>query len=268
MSPSLQAEEGPLFIQRLDPRTKLILAMAFTVLVFLVDSLVVAATQMLFFVGLALLARVPFGKMFPHGRFLAVLVVVVVILQMLFRHGTGDRYLLNPIVPEWVPFVGGMGALGLEGFLFGLMIACRIVALAVLMPLLIMTTEARLLAFGITRLGANYRIAHVITSTLNLVRSFEDEVRLIMDARRLRGAAPVGFVARLAEYKAIALPLMIKVMRRSVAIGLVMDSRAFGVHKTRTWLLSARMSASDYSAFAIGAVYSVAVLAANHILGG
>jgi len=242
--------------------------MAFTVLVFLVDSLAVASAQMLLFVGLALMAKVPVRKMFPNGRFLVILIAMVVILQMLFRPVADGRYLLDPVIPDWVPLVGGMGTLGLEGFFFGLMIACRVVALAVLMPLLIMTTEARLLAFGITRLGANYRIAHVITSTLNLVRSFEDEVRLIMDARRLRGAAPVGFVARLAEYKAIALPLMIKVMRRSVAIGLVMDSRAFGVHKTRTWLLSAKMSAADYSAFAVGAVYSFAVLAANHILGG
>jgi len=268
MPPPPQAREVPSFLQRLDPRTKLILAMAFALLVFVVNSLAVAAAQMLFFVGLAFVARVPLRKVFPHVRFLVFLIAMLVLIQMLFRPGTDGPYLLKPIIPEWVPLVGGVGALGLEGFFFGLMIACRVVALAVLMPLLIMTTEARLLAFGITGLGANYRVAHVISSTLNLVRSFEDEVRLIMDARRLRGASPLGFAARLAEYKAIALPLMIKVMRRSVAVGLVMDSRAFGVHRTRTWLLSAKMSAADYSAFALGLAYSAAVLAANHILGG
>ncbi|MCL2193475.1 MAG: energy-coupling factor transporter transmembrane protein EcfT [Treponema sp.] len=253
--------KGSFFIHRLDPRTKLILTLVFTVLVFLVDSLVVAAGQMLFFVGLAFFARVPFRKIFPHRRFLAFLIVMVVVLQMLFRPTVS--YGAAPLVPEWVPIVGGWGTLGLEGLFAGLTIACRVIALAILMPLLIMTTEARLLAFGITRLGANYRVAHVITSTLNLVRSFENEVRLIMDARRLRGVAPRGFLSRLAEYKAIALPLMIKVMRRSVAIGLVMDSRAFGAHKTRTWLLSTKMSFADYAAFAFGAVYSVIVLVAN-----
>ena len=258
----------------LDPRTKLILTLAFSVLVFVVDSLPVAAAQMLFFVGLALLSRVPFRQIFPRSKFIVFLIAMVVALQMLFRpvphgvEGIAGRYLLNPLIPEWVPLAGGLGTLGLYGLFAGLTIACRVVALAVLMPLLISTTDARLLAFGITRLGANYRVAHVITSTLNLVSSFEDEVRLIMDARRLRGAAPAGFFARLAEYRAIALPLMIKVMRRSVAIGLAMDSRAFGARKTRTWLLSARMSASDYAAFAFGAAYSAAVLGANHALGG
>jgi len=265
MSPSSSpVKEGSFFVHRLDPRTKLILTLVFTVLVFLVDSLAVAAGQMVFFVGLALLARVPPGKIFPHARFLVFLIVMVVVLQMLFRPVPDAP----PLIPEWVPLVGGLGTLGPEGFFAGLTIACRVIALAVLMPLLITTTEPRLLAFGITRLGANYRVAHVITSTLNLVRSFEDEVRLIMDARRLRGVVPRNFFERLAEYRAIALPLMIKVMRRSVAIGLVMDSRAFGAHKTRTWLLSTKMSLADYAAFAVGAAYSVAVLAANHMLGG
>ena len=257
-------QEG-LLIHRLDPRTKLILTLAFTVLVFLVDSLAVAAGQMLFFLALAFLARVPFGRIFPHRGFLAFLILMVVALQMLFV----PPHTYNvPLVPEWVPLVGGRGSLGTEGLFAGLTIACRVVALATLMPLLIMTTEPRLLAFGITRLGANYRVAHVITSTLNLVRSFEDEVRLIMDARRLRGVAPRGILSRLAEYRAIALPLMIKVMRRSLAIGLVMDSRAFGAHRTRTWLLSTKMSPTDYATLAFGAVYSALVLAANQALGG
>ena len=238
--------------------------MAFTVPVFLVDSPAVAAGQALFFVCLALLARVPFKTIFPHAGLLAFLIVTVVALQVLFR-SVPDA---PPLIPDRVPLVGGLGTLGPEGLLAGLTVACRVVALAVLMPLLIATTEPRMLAFGITRLGANYRVAHVISSTLNLVRSFEDEARLIMDARRLRGVAPTGFFSRLAEYGAIALPLMIKVMRRSVAVALVMDSRAFGAHKTRTWLLSGRMSLADYAAFAVGAAYFVAVLLANRVLGG
>jgi len=251
------------------------LTTVFTVMVFLSGTLAVAAAQVLFFAGLALLAGVPFRRIFPRVKFLVFLVTTVVLLQALLRpvpYGEYGRYLLDPLIPDWVPLVGGRGALRLHGFFAGLTIVCRVLALGVLMPLLTATTEPRLLAFGITRLGANYRVAHVITSTLNLVRSFEDEVRLIMDARRLRGAAPAKsanvfavFFSRLAEYRAIALPLMIKVMRRSVAIGLVMDSRAFGAHKTRTWLLSTKMTRADYAAFAVGAVYSGAIVAANFL---
>jgi len=261
------------FIHRLDPRTKLILTLVFSALVFAVGSLPVAAGQMLFFAGLAVSAGIPFKKMFPHAGLLAAMIAMVIVMQMLLRPvPCGSSYIL---FPEWFPVLGGRGALGLDGFLFGLTIACRIVALAVLMPLLTITTDARLLAFGMTKLGANYRVAHVITSTLNLVRSFEDEIRLIMDARRLRGAALAktanvfaSFFFRLAEYRAIALPLMIKVMRRSASIALVMDSRAFGAHKTRTWLLSVKMTSADYAAFAVGLAYLAAVVAADRILAG
>jgi len=262
-----QAEAQKSFIHGLDPRTKLVITAAFTVLVFMVDSLAVAAAQTLFFACLALLAGLPLKRIFPHRRFLAFLLAMVVAVQTLFRPETGGRYILNPLFPEWVPVLGGLGSLGVGGLLFGMTIACRVAALAVLMPLLVATTDAGLLALGLTKLGANYRAAHAITSTLNLVKSFEDEVALILAARRLRGADPRGLFRRLAEYRAIALPLMVKTMRRSVAVGLVMDSRAFGAHKTRTWLLEAKMSRADGAAFAFAAVYCAAVIAAGFLPG-
>jgi len=263
MQPCASAGEAPSVIHGLDPRTKIILATVFAALVFAVDSLAVAAAQMLFFLGLALLAKAPFGRIFPSRKFLVFLLAMVIVMQALFRQSADGSYIVNPIVPGWVPVAGGMGSLSVSGILAGLTVACRVVALAVLMPLLVMTTEARQLAFGITRLGANYRVAHVITSTLNLARSFEGEARLIMDARRLRGASPGGFFARLAEYRAIALPLMIKVMRRSSEVAMAMDARAFGARKTRTWLIASKMSRADRVALALGAAYCAAVLAAN-----
>jgi energy-coupling factor transporter transmembrane protein EcfT len=53
------------------------------------------------------------------------------------------------------------------------MVGCRIVALSVLMPALVITTEPRLLAYGITRLGLNYKAAYIITSAINMIPLFE-----------------------------------------------------------------------------------------------
>ena len=262
-------DEGS-FLHRMDPRTKLLLILLFTVLVFIVDSLYLAVIQMLFFVAICLSARIPIRKIFTHYRFLLFLVVLVLILQMLFGQETpGCRYLVHPLIPEWFPLLGGMGSLKLDGLFTGLMISCRIIALTVLLPALTMTTEARLLAYGITRLGINYWAAHIITSTLNLIPSFEEETRLIMDARKLRGVVSFekgNLFSRLKEYPALALPLMIKAMRKALMVGLAMDARAFGAYKTRTWLLSARMSAIDIAAFAAGTAYSVIIITANCML--
>jgi energy-coupling factor transport system permease protein len=156
----------------------------------------------------------------------------------------------------------GLQALFGQGLLAGLMIACRIITLSVLMPWLTMTTDIQLLALGITRLGLNYRAAYIITSTFNFIPSFETEARLIMDARKLRGMKSV----KLTEYPAIALPLMIKAMRQAQMTALAMDARAFGAYPARTWLREIKFSALDYGAFAAGTAWAAAVITANILL--
>jgi len=208
----------------------------FTVLVFIIDTLIVAAVQMLLFLSLCLAAGIPLKKIFSRPLFLVVLIKLVIALQLFFGQGLSA----------------------------GLMIGCRIIALAVLMPALTMTTDAQLLALGITRLGLHYRTAFIITSALNLIPSFEAEARLIIDARRLRGIR----LARLREYPAIAFPLVIKAMRQAQMTALAMDSRAFGAYRTRTWIREIKLSAVDYGAFAAGITWSVVAITANCLLKG
>jgi energy-coupling factor transport system permease protein len=230
------------FLHRLDPRTKLLLAVLFAALAFIVNKLPVAAGQMAIFLVLCPAGRIPVKKIFPHYPFFLFLFAFVIVLQVFFGGGLGTA----------------------------LMICCRIIALAVLMPVLTMTTDTRLIAYGIVRLGVNYRAAFIITSTFNLIPAFEEEARLIIDARRLRGVKYLesgNFFKRIGEYPAIALPLMIKAMRRAQVLSLAMDSRGFGAFKTRIWLQESKFSAIDYLAFAVGVLYSAIAVTANYIQG-
>jgi len=193
------------------------------------------------------------GRVFAHYRFMLFLIALVVILQIVF---------------------GG-------GLITGLMITCRIISLVIILPLLTMTSPLGDLAYGITRLGFNYKTAYIITSALNLLPSFREDSRQLLDARRLRGITPAGFrtktpwysvssvvnsFSRFGEYAKIALPLMIKAMRRASAAGLAMDARAFGAYRSRTWRRKTRMSAADFTALAAGAAYAAVVITANHII--
>jgi energy-coupling factor transport system permease protein len=220
----------------LDPRTKLLLTALFTILVFIIDALIVAAIQMAVYIGLCLVARIPLQKIFPHYKLLFGLIVLVLALQTVFG----------------------------QGFFFGLMICCRVIAISALMPVLTMTTDTQALALGITRMGFNYRAAFIITSTLNLIPTFEDDARQIVDARRLRGMESV----KLRDYPAIVLPLMIKAMRQAQVMGLAMDTRAFGVYPNRTWLKKIHFSTVDYGAFAAGLAWAVLLITANFIFKG
>jgi energy-coupling factor transport system permease protein len=218
----------------LDPRTKLLLAALFTVLVFVIDTLIVAAAQMVFFTALCLSSRITVKKIFPHWKLLLGIVALVLVLQTVFG----------------------------QGYIFGLMVSCRVLAIAALMPALTMTTDTQALSLGLTRLGSNYRAAFIITSTLNLIPEFEDDARQIIDARRLRGMESV----KLTDYPAIVLPLMIKALRQAQIMGLAMDTRAFGAYPTRTWLNETKFSAADFWAFSAGIAWTGVALAANFFL--
>jgi len=236
LAKSGSARKINIFLRALDPRTKLLLTALCTVLVFVVNDLIVAAAQMALFLSICLAARIPLKKIFPHVQFLLGVIALLIALQVIFG----------------------------QGLFVGLTIACRLVALTALMPMLTMTTEPQLLALGITRLGLHYRAAYVITSTLNLIPSFEEGARQIMDARRLRGMARV----RLGDYPAIAFPLMVKALRRAQLMALAMDARAFGAYPDRTWMRDIQLTAADYAAFAAGISWAAIAVTANCLLAG
>jgi len=233
---------GKPILKRLDSRTKLLLTALSSIVVFIVDSPPVAAAQTLFFIMLFICARLPVRRIFANCGFILFLIALVVILQTVFG----------------------------SGLITGLMIGCRIISLAIILPLLTMTTEAGDISFGITRLGFNYKTAYIITSAFNILPSFREDARQLLDARSLRGAATRpgkrNIFARFGEYAKIALPLMIKAMRRASAAGLAMDARAFGAYRARTWPRKTGMSALDFTAIAAGIVYAAVVITANYII--
>jgi energy-coupling factor transport system permease protein len=251
----------------LDPRTKLLLVLLFTLLVFIVDHPLVAAGLSCCFFGLYTAAGMSFGKIRVYIKLLFALVVFVMILQMLFA--PGERYLLKPLFPETVPFIGGRGSLKWEGLILGMVIGCRLLTLMLLLPMFTMTTEPRLLALGLCRLGMPYKAAYIATTAFNLIPVFEADARTIMDAQKLRGlrAFEEGTLAdKFRAYPALAIPLLLGAFRRAQFLGTAMDARAFGAFKTRTWLENISMSSLDFCVCAGGIVLAAVMLVLNYLL--
>jgi energy-coupling factor transport system permease protein len=245
----------------------LLLVPLLSVIVFVVDKPPVAAGLALALVGLRLAAKMPFKKIRVYFKLLCVLAVFITLLQVLF--GPGERYLLKPLIPSSVPFIGGRGSLKLDGLMLGFVIICRLLALMVLLPMLTLTTEPQKLALGLTRLGLNYRAAYIVTIALHLIPAFEEDARGIMDAQKLRAMRAFeegGLAAKFKAYPALAVPLVLGAMRRAQLLGIALDARAFGAFKTRTWLMQIKMRPYDYRAFALCAVFSALALALNFLL--
>jgi energy-coupling factor transport system permease protein len=209
----------------------------------------------------------PVKKPGSHFKFFLAIVAFILVIQTLF--GPGERYILKPLIPEAIPFAGGKGSLKWDGLALGIVTGFRLISLALLMSMLTASTPPRLLAQGLVRLGLGYRAAYIITTAFNFIPAFEEEARMIMNARKLRGmraGEEGGLFARLTEYSAMAVPLIIGAMRKAQLSAAAMDARAFGAYKTKTWLDSITMSPSDFAALALGAIFSALAVVLNCLL--
>jgi len=254
-------------VYRLDPRTKILLSLFFTLLVFIVSRPVAAAGLSLGFLILWLAAKMPFKKIIVYIKFLSLMVLFITLMQMLF--GPGTHYIVKPLIPERVPFIGGIGSLKWDGLALGFISALRLLSLVLLLPLLTGTTSMHALAQGFTGLGLNYKAAFVITSAMNLIPALREETRQLIDAQKLRGLRAFdegGLWKKFKAYPALAVPLIISAMRRSQSMAYAMDSRAFGAYRLRTWSGTLKMKTADYAAILISAVFCGLVLCANFLL--
>jgi energy-coupling factor transport system permease protein len=220
---------------------------------------------MLVYFILRLTVKAPFNGA-RYIKNLSMLVIFMILLQTLL--GPGENYIVKPLFPPSFPLFGGMGSLKWDGFKLGLLIACRLSALLVLLPILTLTTSPRQIATALCAFRINYRSAFVITTAFNLIPLFEEEARLIMDAQKLRGAGVFekrSFFSKLKAYPGLVVPLVLGAMRKAQSAGIAMDSRAFGVYRTRTWLDKPSMKARDFLAVTFCAVFCAAVLLLNFL---
>jgi len=255
------------FVYKLDPRTKILLSLFFTLVIFIISSSVAIACLTAGFISLWLVFKMSFKKILTYVKFLSIMVLFITFMQMLF--GPGSHYILKPLIPEAVPLVGGLGSLKQEGLVIGLTSGLRILSLILVLPMLTATTSVQNLAQGLTGFGLNYKAAFVITSALNFVPVLEDEARFIIDAQKLRGLNVYdrkSLWGKLRVYPALAVPLIISAMRRSQLMAYAMDSRGFGAYPGRTWLIPLRMKTCDLWAIVISVVFCGFLLGLNFYL--
>jgi energy-coupling factor transporter transmembrane protein EcfT len=250
-------------IQKLDPRTRLFLVILFSVLIFFIDKILIAVILMLFMFTMRLLLNVPFGK--PKSFFaLSMLVLFIIVMQILFF--PGEKFIYKPLIPVQIPVFGGKGSLKLEGLIFGLMISCRLMTLFFLLPVLTKTSSVYEISTALVSFGLNYRAAFIITSAFNFIPVFNEESRTIIDALKLRGMDTFekgSVFSRLKAYSNLAVPLVLAAMRKASTAGIAMDSRAFGLYKTRTWINKPVMRACDYLIICSSIIFTAIVLFLN-----
>ena len=263
---TIQYVPGNSIIHRLDPRAKVIVILFLTLAIFIVRNFFIIAAILLFVLSSWKISGIPLSRMKLFFKFMTGLAIFLVIVQGLF-YGTHDIF--APLIPGFVPGIGGLGSIKLDGILFGLLLSFRLFTLITLMPIVTMTTPVHLLTLGLTRLGLNYKIAYLITSALNLVPTLQGEAITIMEAQKMRGMKVFEsgtLREKFKAYPALAVPLVIGAMHKAQLMGVAMDARAFGAFKDRTYIEDIKLTNVDKIVTVVGILVVIGLITLNFFI--
>jgi energy-coupling factor transport system permease protein len=125
-----------------------------------------------------------------------------------------------------------------KGLLFAAAMALRIVIPVVATLGLFLTTRRRDIIAGLVKIGLPYQAGFGITVAFGLVPMLVGNAQTIVEAQRARGLDinRGNIISRLAKSSTLIVPLMIAAIASIQNLAFSMDSRAYGVSASRTYL--------------------------------
>jgi energy-coupling factor transport system permease protein len=211
-------------IHALDPRVKLAFVIDATFFTFLWPSiwtdLAVIAACLLGFWG----ARIPAAHVARILRLVAPLMLIVFILTAAFGSGTGPAILaLGPL------------SITASSLARGVLLALRLLALAMVVFLWLFTTDQASMVRGFVALGLPYAWGLTLALALRYLPLFATLFEQVRDAQQARGLdlEQRSFRGRLEAYRPVLIAMMISALRNSEHLGWALESRALGTQGVR-----------------------------------
>jgi energy-coupling factor transport system permease protein len=255
------------FIQRLDPRTRLIFMVCIIFAITLPDIWDYRIILPLFLLSLTLylMARIAWKDVKRIWLFIAVLVFFIVGLNGLLSGRGGPSTvtdIVTPVlfvVPIKIPFtdIGWDVPVTVSKLWFAITQITRMITMTILALPIPYTVDPNLYGTAFRRMGASDNVSFTMDLAFRFLPTFARDLMITMDAQRARGyemdKLKGGIIARIQKLA----PLIIPVVMQSTVTGEevidAMDLRAFGT-APRTWLksLSMQYKAQDYMMLGLG----------------
>ncbi len=234
---------GSTVIFRLHPLVKLLFLLVYTIGVFAWPQPVPGL--ILFGLLLALYGLAGLGMSFFLGklRFILVFGIMILLVQVAaVQEGT----LL------WQTTLFAVMRLqiwskGLEG---GLVMMLRFINIIGSSYLFITTTDPNRLVYGLMQTGLPYRQGFMLITSLRFMPVFNQELTLIRNAQMAKGIdlEGVSWKKMLQAVKYLLTPLVICALNKVDYLAVSMESRAFGLYPTRTYLIKQELRSCDWMA--------------------
>lgn len=269
-----QTVERDSFFTRLDFRPKLLMVIVITLVAFIWESPITNGSLAFLIVLGCILAGVRLSYLRLMLKVLLPFYLVLLLIHGFFNDAQvmnlSDQASLTPVFtfPAHWRLIGG-GAMTVEGLLYGLNIIFKTLAMAMVIPLAIFTTDINNVIVGMVRARIPYKIAFIFSSTLRFFPLLFEESQAIIQAQRLRGLAveKMGPIRRIRVYAKIAVPLILGAMVRSQQLEIVLQARAFSGSPRRTYLHESTLHPADYALIAFFLAFFVAAMVAYFWLG-
>ncbi len=233
---------GESILHKSDPRTKIILVIAYMVVIFLVDTFTGYIISILFTLLSAVVSDIPLKYVFRGLKPIIFIALFVMVLNILTIKGT-------PLLEY------GIIHISYEGVETAVKMIIRLMLLVLAASLLTLTTTPILLTDGIEKLMAPLRIikvpvheiAMMMTIALRFIPTLLEETEKIMKAQASRGADfdTGNLVQRAKSFVPVLIPLFLSAFRRADELASAMESRCYRGGEGRTRMKQLKLGRYD-----------------------
>ena len=253
---------GNSLVHRFDPRLKLVLTIAYIVLLFAASNPLGLTLSILFLAVMYRVAKIP-GKMILKSlKPILPIVVFTAVLNLFFVSGEGE-----PLVHI------GFLTIYAEGVRYAVLMAVRVMALIAGTSLLTYTTSPISLTDGLESLLGFlkkikvpvHELSMMMSIALRFIPTLIEETDKIMNAQKARGAQlDTGKMTdRVKALVPVLIPLFISAFRRADELAMAMECRCYRGGDGRTRLKVLRCEKQDYIDLAVCIACFAVILASR-----
>ena len=253
---------GNSLVHRFDPRLKLVLTVAYIVLLFAASNPLGLTLSILFLGVMYKVAKIPVKMIGKSLKPILPIVLFTAVLNLFFVSGEGD-----PLVHFWFLTIYA------EGVRYAVLMAVRVMALIAGTSLLTYTTSPIVLTDAIEQLLKPFgklhfpvhELAMMMSIALRFIPTLIEETDKIMNAQKARGAQlDTGKMTdRVKALVPVLIPLFISAFRRADELAMAMECRCYRGGTGRTRLKVLRCEKQDYIDLAVCIACFAVILASR-----
>lgn len=251
---------GKSVIHRMDPRAKIVLLIAFIVMLFCTFNFFSLAVVTAAIIAVILLSGVSPKMYFKSLKVIFIIIIITSLLNMFY--GQGD--------PIWQ---FGILKITMSGIYRAVFVSVRIILLILVSSCLTFTTSPTDLTDAIERLMKPLKVFHIkvheiammMTIALRFVPTLLEETDKIMSAQKARGAdmESGGLIKKVKAMTPVLIPLFVSAFRRAYELAMAMECRCYHGGKGRTRMKSLHMKGLDVICIVFSALILSGIIVCN-----